>query len=136
MSTRIGSFGRDYHIGLGYLDQGPFFKFKDTTSFFLNYCLKFVIINERNINGGQSNGILSDDWFDVAWSFRFEDRIFSPKGEKVYSIIYLDKLPWDSTSSLCNLVRIAKIRKEASVFTEVFKCKSLVVLKKYATLTL
>ena len=54
------------------------------------------------------------------------------KEKKVYSVIYLDKLPWDSTSSLCNLVRIAKIRKEASVFTEVFKCKSLVVLKKYA----
>jgi len=95
-----------------------------------------VIISERNINGGQSNGILSDDWFDVAWSFHFEDRIFSSKGEKVYSVIYFDKLPWDSTSPLCNLVRIAKIRKEASVFTEVFKCKSLVVLKKYATLTL
>ena len=91
---------------------------------------------ERNINGGQSNGILSDDWFDVARSFRFEDRIFSSKGEKVYSFIYLDELPWNSTSSLCNLVRIAKIRKEASVVTEVFKCKSLVVLKKYATLTL
>ena len=73
-----------------------------------------MIINERNINGGQSNGILSDDWFDVAWSFRFEDRIFSPKGEKGCSVIYLDKLPWDSTSSLCNLVRIAKIRKEES----------------------
>ena len=28
-------------------------------------------------------GFLFDDWFDVAWSFRFEDRIFSPKGEKV-----------------------------------------------------
>ena len=69
-------------------------------------------MKERIINGGQSNGILSDDWFDVAWSFRFEDRIFSSKGEKVYSVIYLDKLPWDSTSSLCNLVRIAKIRKE------------------------
>ena len=73
-----------------------------------------MIINERIINGGQSNGILSDDWFDVAWSFRFEDRIFSSKGEKVYSVIYFDKLPWDSTSSLCNLVRIAKIRKEES----------------------
>jgi len=71
-------------------------------------------MKERIINGGQSNGILSDDWFDVAWSFRFEDRIFSPKGEKGYSVIYLDKLPWDSTSSLCNLVRIAKIRKEES----------------------
>ena len=95
-----------------------------------------MIISERNINGGQSNGILSDDWFDVAWSFCFEDRIFSSKGEKVYSVIYFDKLPWDSTSPLCNLVRIAKIRKKASVFTEVFRCKSLVVLKKYATLTL
>jgi len=42
-----------------------------------------MIINERIINGGQSNGVLSDDWFDVAWSFRFEDRIFSSKGEKV-----------------------------------------------------
>ena len=41
-----------------------------------------------------------------------------------------------TASSLCNLVRIAKIRKEASVVTEVFGCKSLVVLKKYATLTL
>ena len=71
-------------------------------------------MNERIINGGQSYGILSDDWFDVARSFRFEDRIFSSKGEKVYSFIYLDKLPWDSTSSLCNLVRIAKIRKEES----------------------
>ena len=71
-----------------------------------------MIISERNINGGQSNGILSDDWFDVAWSFHFEDRIFSSKGEKVYSVIYFDKLPWDSTSPLCNLVRIAKIRKE------------------------
>ena len=40
-------------------------------------------MDERIINGGQSNGILSDDWFDVAWSFRFEDRIFSSKGEKV-----------------------------------------------------
>ena len=98
--------------------------------------MKFVIINERIINGGQSNGILSDDWFDVAWSFRFEDRIFSSKGEKVYSVIYLDKLPWDSTSSLCNLVRITKISKEASVLTEVFMCKSLVLLEKYATLTL
>ena len=47
-------------------------------------------MKERIINGGQSNGILSDDWFDVAWSFRFEDRIFSPKGEKGYSVIYLD----------------------------------------------
>ena len=126
--------------GLSYrpciLDQGPSFKLKETTSFFLHSCLKFVIMKERIINGGQSNGILSDDWFDVAWSFRFEDRIFSSKEEKVYSVIYLDKLPWDSTSSLCNLVRIAKIRKEASGFTEVFRCKSLVVLKKYATLTL
>ena len=126
--------------GLSYrlciLDQGPSFKLKETTSFFLHSCLKFVIMKERIINGGQSNGILSDDWFDVAWSFRFEDRIFSPKGEKGYSVNYLDKLPWNSTRSLCNLVRIAKIRKEASVFTEVFRCKSLVVLKKYATLTL
>jgi len=40
-------------------------------------------MDERIINGGQSNGILSDDWFDVAWSFSFEDRIFSSKGEKV-----------------------------------------------------
>ena len=102
----------------------------------MNYCLKFVIINERIINGGQSNGILSDDWFDVAWSFRFEDRIFSSKGEKGYSFIYLDKLPWNSTRSLCDLVRIAKIRKEASVVTEVFRCKTLVVIKKYATLRL
>jgi len=69
-------------------------------------------MKERNINGGQSNGFLSNDWFDVAWSFRFEDRIFSSKGEKGYSVNYLDKLPWDSTSSLCNLVRIAKIMKE------------------------
>ena len=95
-----------------------------------------MIINERNINGGQSNGILSDDWFDVAWSFRFEDRIFSPKGEKGYSVNYLDKLPWNSTRSLCNLVRIAKISKEASVLTEVFRLKSLVLLEKYATLRL
>ena len=126
--------------GLSYrpciLDQGPSFKLKETTSFFLHSCLKFVIMKERIINGGQSNGILSDDWFDVAWSFRFEDRIFSSKGEKGYYFIYLDKLPWNSTRSLCNLVRIAKIMKEASVVTEVFRFKSLVVLKKYATLTL